>query len=110
MNALAFLHLVVVLSVAVEAAKQVASKLDLAVRVVNMRFVKPLDEQIIRDLADKTSLFVDSRRTCSDGGAGSAVNVIYCPSANSQANCEILVYLMNFYHKPVMLKCYKIAV
>ena len=61
-------------SVAVEAAKQLASKLDLAVRVVNMRFVKPLDEQIIRDLADKTSLFVTVEEHAVMAGAGSAVN------------------------------------
>ena len=61
-------------SIAVEAAKQLASKLDLAVRVVNMRFVKPLDEQIIRDLADKTSLFVTVEEHAVMAGAGSAVN------------------------------------
>ena len=71
MNVLAFLLLVVV---SVEAAKQLASKLDLAVRVVNMRFVKPLDEQIIRDLADKTSLFVTVEEHAVMAGAGSAVN------------------------------------
>ena len=43
---------------AFDAAKQLAEQLDVAVRVVNMRFVKPLDEQIIRDLADQTSLFI----------------------------------------------------
>ncbi len=61
-------------SVAVEAAKQLASKLDLAVRVVNMRFVKPLDEQIIQDLADKTSLFVTVEEHAVMAGVGSAVN------------------------------------
>ena len=40
----------------VEAAQQFANKHALGVRVVNMRFVKPLDEQIIRDLADSTQL------------------------------------------------------
>ena len=59
---------------ALEAAHQLASKLDIAVRVVNMRFVKPLDEQIIRDLADKTNLFVTVEEHAVMAGAGSAVN------------------------------------
>ena len=59
---------------ALEAAKQLAQQLDIAVRVVNMRFVKPLDEQIIRDLVDKTSLFVTVEEHAVMAGAGSAVN------------------------------------
>ena len=59
---------------ALDAAHQLASKLDIAIRVVNMRFVKPLDEKIIRDLADKTSLFVTVEEHAVMAGAGSAVN------------------------------------
>ena len=59
---------------ALEIAKHLATKLDIAVHVVNMRFVKPLDEQIIRDLADKTSLFVTVEEHAVMAGAGSAVN------------------------------------
>ena len=59
---------------ALDAAHQLASKLDITIRVVNMRFVKPLDEQIIRDLADKTSLFVTVEEHAVMAGAGSAVN------------------------------------
>ena len=59
---------------ALDAAKQLASQLDVAIRVVNMRFVKPLDEQIIRDLADRTSLFVTVEEHAVMAGAGSAVN------------------------------------
>ncbi|MDM1764848.1 MULTISPECIES: 1-deoxy-D-xylulose-5-phosphate synthase [unclassified Acinetobacter] len=59
---------------ALDAAHQLASKLDIVIRVVNMRFVKPLDEQIIRDLADKTSLFVTVEEHAVMAGAGSAVN------------------------------------
>lgn len=40
--------------VALEAAEQFAQKHDVSVCVVNMRFVKPLDEQMIRDLAERT--------------------------------------------------------
>ena len=59
---------------ALEAAKQLAEQLDVAVRIVNMRFVKPLDEQIIRDLVDQTSLFVTVEEHAVMAGAGSAVN------------------------------------
>ncbi|QNH51555.1 1-deoxy-D-xylulose-5-phosphate synthase [Acinetobacter venetianus] len=58
----------------VEAAQQFANKHALGVRVVNMRFVKPLDEQIIRDLADSTQLFVTVEEHAVMAGAGSAVN------------------------------------
>lgn len=60
--------------VAIEAAEQLAQKHDVGVRVVNMRFVKPLDEQIIRDLAEHTHLFVTIEEHAIMGGAGSAVN------------------------------------
>ena len=42
--------------------------------MVNMRFVKPLDEQIIRDLAERTHLFVTVEEHAVMAGAGSAVN------------------------------------
>ncbi|WP_445535738.1 1-deoxy-D-xylulose-5-phosphate synthase [Acinetobacter sp. G18] len=60
--------------VAIEAGEQFAQKHDVGVRVVNMRFVKPLDEQIIRDLAEHTHLFVTVEEHAIMGGAGSAVN------------------------------------
>ncbi|EXH76740.1 MULTISPECIES: 1-deoxy-D-xylulose-5-phosphate synthase [Acinetobacter calcoaceticus/baumannii complex] len=60
--------------VAIEAAEQLAPKHDVGVRVVNMRFVKPLDEQMIRDLAEHTHLFVTVEEHAIMGGAGSAVN------------------------------------
>ncbi|MDO7212198.1 1-deoxy-D-xylulose-5-phosphate synthase [Acinetobacter nosocomialis] len=60
--------------VAIEAAEQLAQKHDFGVRVVNMRFVKPLDEQMIRDLAEHTHLFVTVEEHAIMGGAGSAVN------------------------------------
>ena len=59
---------------ALDVAKQLASRLEVAIRVVNMRFVKPLDEQIIRDLAERTSLFVTVEEHAVMAGAGSAVN------------------------------------
>ncbi|MHC3049960.1 1-deoxy-D-xylulose-5-phosphate synthase [Acinetobacter nosocomialis] len=60
--------------VAIEAAEQLAQKHDVGVRVVNMRFVKPLDEQMIRDLAEHNHLFVTVEEHAIMGGAGSAVN------------------------------------
>ncbi|QNY27842.1 1-deoxy-D-xylulose-5-phosphate synthase [Acinetobacter seifertii] len=60
--------------VAIEAGEQLAQKHDVGVRVLNMRFVKPLDEQIIRDLAEHTHLFVTVEEHAIMGGAGSAVN------------------------------------
>ncbi|HAV16619.1 MAG TPA: 1-deoxy-D-xylulose-5-phosphate synthase [Acinetobacter nosocomialis] len=60
--------------VAIEAAEQFAQKHDVGVRVVNMRFIKPLDEQMIRDLAEHTHLFVTVEEHAIMGGAGSAVN------------------------------------
>lgn len=59
---------------AVEAAQSFAQKNEIAVRVVNMRFVKPLDEQIISAVADNTALFVTVEEHAIMGGAGSAVN------------------------------------
>lgn len=59
---------------AVEAAQQFANKHSMGVRVVNMRFVKPLDEQILRDLAPRTQLFVTVEEHAVMAGAGSAVN------------------------------------
>ncbi|MDY6467933.1 1-deoxy-D-xylulose-5-phosphate synthase [Acinetobacter faecalis] len=59
---------------AVEAAQSFAQKNEMAVRVVNMRFVKPLDEQMISAIADNTALFVTVEEHAIMGGAGSAVN------------------------------------
>ena len=61
-------------SVAVEAAEQLAKQYDIAVRVINMRFVKPLDENIIRLYAERTHLFVTVEEHAVMAGAGSAVN------------------------------------
>jgi len=59
---------------AIEAAQALATAHDVGVRVVNMRFVKPLDEQIIEQLAATTSLFVTVEEHAVMAGAGSAVN------------------------------------
>jgi len=59
---------------AVEAAQVFASKHEVGVRVVNMRFIKPLDTKILNQLAHSTSLFVTVEEHAVMGGAGSAVN------------------------------------
>ncbi|AXY58984.1 1-deoxy-D-xylulose-5-phosphate synthase [Acinetobacter sp. WCHAc010052] len=58
----------------VEAAQQLAKQHETGVCVVNMRFVKPLDEQLIAELADSTALFVTVEEHAVMAGAGSAVN------------------------------------
>jgi len=42
--------------------------------VVNMRFVKPLDEQLVLDMADSHALLVTIEENVIMGGAGSAIN------------------------------------
>jgi 1-deoxy-D-xylulose-5-phosphate synthase len=53
-------------------ATLVAEQLDAT--LVNMRFVKPLDEALVRDLADRHQLLVTIEENALAGGAGSAVN------------------------------------
>jgi len=56
----------------VNPALEAAENLDAT--VVDMRFVKPLDEQIIGDMATKHQLLVTIEENSLMGGAGSAVN------------------------------------
>ncbi|MGY4675096.1 1-deoxy-D-xylulose-5-phosphate synthase [Ursidibacter arcticus] len=53
-------------------AKQVAEQHNYT--LVDMRFVKPLDEKIIAELADSHQLLVTLEENAIQGGAGSAVN------------------------------------
>ena len=61
-------------TVAIEAAQALAQTHDVGVRVVNMRFVKPLDEQMIAALAPSSNLLVTVEEHAVMAGAGSAVN------------------------------------
>jgi 1-deoxy-D-xylulose-5-phosphate synthase len=54
-----------------KAALEAGEELDLT--VANMRFVKPLDEQLVRELADGHDLLVTVEENVVMGGAGSAV-------------------------------------
>lgn len=58
---------------ALKAAEQLASP-QLGVTVVNMRFVKPLDQQLLARLSSQVSAFVTIEEHAIMGGAGSAVN------------------------------------
>ena len=60
-----------VFGVQLAAALEAAEQLDAT--VVDMRFVKPLDEMLIKDLAADHSLFVTIEENAVMGGAGSAV-------------------------------------
>ncbi|MCG8429471.1 MAG: 1-deoxy-D-xylulose-5-phosphate synthase [Chromatiales bacterium] len=53
-------------------AMEVAEQLDAS--VINMRFVKPLDEALVRQMADSHKLLVTLEENVVMGGAGSAVN------------------------------------
>ncbi|MGI1679755.1 MAG: 1-deoxy-D-xylulose-5-phosphate synthase [Cellvibrionaceae bacterium] len=63
-----FLNFGTLLPIAIEAAKQ------LGATVWDMRFVKPLDNQLIDKLSETTELFVTLEENTLLGGAGSAVN------------------------------------
>ncbi len=56
----------------VQEALQIAERLDAT--VVNMRFVKPLDEAMLIRMADSHEIFVTLEDNAIAGGAGSAVN------------------------------------
>ncbi len=56
----------------VEPAAQVADELDAT--LVNMRFAKPIDEKLIKELSNTHGLLVTLEENVIAGGAGSAVN------------------------------------
>lgn len=51
--------------------------------VVNMRFVKPLDEACIKDVADHHDYVISVEDNVVTGGAGSAINEVLSPLATS---------------------------
>lgn len=59
-----------------KAAVPVADKLDAT--LVDMRFVKPLDSELLRELAASHTLLVTLEENVIKGGAGSAVNELLC--------------------------------
>ena len=69
-----------------EAATEAAKKLSAS--LVNMRFVKPIDEQMILKMAESHSLLVTVEDNAVMGGAGSAVN-------ETLAQHQIPVHVLN---------------
>jgi 1-deoxy-D-xylulose-5-phosphate synthase len=63
---------ILVFGTLLETAREVAEELDAT--LVNMRFVKPLDENCIHQLAEHHELLVTVEENAIAGGAGSAVN------------------------------------
>ncbi len=57
--------------------------------VVNMRFIKPLDETLIRQLAEKHTLLVTIEEGCIAGGAGSACLELLATMPNSPAILQL---------------------
>ncbi|RPG49169.1 MAG: 1-deoxy-D-xylulose-5-phosphate synthase [Gammaproteobacteria bacterium TMED1] len=69
----------------VQAAKMASEKLNAS--LVDMRFVKPLDIEIILEMATQHDLLVTIEENVIAGGAGSAVNEVI---HNHQINVEVL--------------------
>jgi len=69
----------------VAAAQQAAEKLDAT--LVNMRFIKPLDETLISELAGSHDLLVTIEENSIMGGAGSAVAEYM---HHEQLNCQLV--------------------
>jgi 1-deoxy-D-xylulose-5-phosphate synthase len=69
-----------------EAAMQAAAQINAS--VVNMRFIKPLDAEIVQAMAQQHALLVTIEENAIAGGAGSAVNEalaasgVHCPVLN----------------------------
>jgi len=63
---------ILVFGTLLESAREVAENLDAT--LVNMRFVKPLDEAMVIKLAGEHALLVTLEENVVHGGAGSAVN------------------------------------
>lgn len=59
---------------AIDVARQLYEQHDVAVRVVNMRFVKPLDDKMLKHCAGDSHLIVTVEEHAVMAGAGSAVN------------------------------------
>lgn len=69
----------------VEAAQTLAEEFDLS--AVNMRFVKPIDDELIADMADTHQALITLEENAVMGGAGSAV----CESLNAAGiHCPVL--------------------
>jgi 1-deoxy-D-xylulose-5-phosphate synthase len=68
-------------------ALQVAEQLDAS--VVNMRFIKPLDEALVLQMAESHDLLVTLEENVVMGGAGSAVNEFLARNQHSIRVCNL---------------------
>jgi 1-deoxy-D-xylulose-5-phosphate synthase len=74
---------------ALEAAQEVASY-GIEATVVNARFVKPLDSELIIDLASRIKRMVTVEENAITGGFGSAVNNLIQKSGRSDVRVKIM--------------------
>jgi 1-deoxy-D-xylulose-5-phosphate synthase len=65
---------ILVFGTLLESARKIAERLDAT--LVNMRFVKPLDEALVLSLAERHSAFITIEENSVMGGAGSAVGEV----------------------------------
>lgn len=90
----------------VAAAEQAAEEIDAT--VVNMRFVKPLDTTLIRQLADEHDLLITIEENAVMGGAGSAVNE-YLREINHDVTVRLMglpdKFIEHGVHKQMLSDC-----
>ena len=67
---------------------------EMNARVVDMRFIKPIDEELIQEISDDYKLIVTIEDNVVAGGAGSAVNEMLL-KINTNSKILNKVYLMN---------------
>ncbi len=93
---------------AIESAKRLFEQLQINISVVNMRFVKPLDETMIRHFATTSNLLVTVEEHAIMGGAGSAVSEFL---AQENLNIPVLhlgipdVFLEHGSHGEMLAEC-----
>ena len=64
--------------------------------VVDMRFVKPIDEDRILDVANSHDVIVTLEENAIQGGAGSAVSEVLNSHGKNNRTFTTLVYLISF--------------
>lgn len=74
------------ISMALQAADEL-SKLNISVEVVNARFIKPLDEEMLKDIQKRNIPIITVEESALQGGFGSAVLEFY-NEQNLQANVK----------------------
>ncbi len=88
---------VAILAFGTPLAMSLAAAEEIDATVVNMRFIKPLDEAIILQMAETHNLIVTVEENVIEGGCGSAVNEVLAARG-------VLVPVLNFGLPDVMLQ------